>query len=130
MAQEMEKSKNPMKTKLPYRLDDKLFFRNASGEDTFCLCKSMCSGIFQLVNDQQALQGLTFSKGTKLPKKYIQHCPTCRDNAVLRHKLYGSLQPILTPLTPFRTTTLEFVVGLPTTVKGHNAMLNLTDKFT
>ena len=45
-----------MKTKLPYRLDDKLFFRNASSEDTFCFLKSMCSEIFQLVNDQQALK--------------------------------------------------------------------------
>jgi hypothetical protein len=57
MAQEMENSKDPMETRLPYRLDDKVFFRNASGEDTFCLCTSMCSGIFQLVNDQQALPG-------------------------------------------------------------------------
>jgi hypothetical protein len=125
----MENSKDPMKTRLPYRLDDKVFFRNASGEDTFCLCKSMCSGIFQLVNDQQALQGLTFSKGTKLPKKYIQHCPTSGDNAVLRHKPYGSLQPILPQPTPFHMTNLDFVVGLPTTIKCHNAMLNLTDKF-
>ncbi|KAJ6004518.1 hypothetical protein N7522_006163 [Penicillium canescens] len=109
MAQDMEKEKSndPMKTKLPYRLDDKIFFRNASGGDP-----------------------LPPQMEAKLLKKYIQHCPTCRDNAVLRHKLYGSLQPILTLPTPFRTTTLEFVVGLPTTVKGHNAMLNLTDQFT
>jgi hypothetical protein len=74
-------------------------------------------------------QGLNFSKGTKLPKKYILHCPKCRDNAGLRHKLYGSLQPILPQPTPFHMTNFDFVVGMPTTVKGHNAMRNLTDKF-
>lgn len=64
-----------MKTRLPYRLDDKVFFRKASGEDTLCLCKSMCSGIFQLVNDQQALPGPYLLQGNKAAEEVYPALP-------------------------------------------------------
>lgn len=63
----------------------------------------MAKDVFTLVHDEkghqgfdaawQKLKGLTFYKGAKLLKKYIEHCPICRENAVPRHKPYGSPQP-------------------------------------
>lgn len=78
----------------------------------------------------QKLRGITFYKGSKLLKQYITHCPTCLEQRIRRHRPYGSLQPILTPPTPFHTITVDFVLGLPLSIHGHNCAMSLTDKAT
>ena len=39
------------------------------------------------------------------------------------------MQPILSPLQPFHTITLDFILGLPTTVEGFDTVMSVTDKF-
>jgi hypothetical protein len=132
-------------TRLPYHIDEDglLIFTNSQGEESLCLPRSMTKDIFALVHDDQMhqgfdrawqkLRGLTFYKGAKLLKQYIQHCPTCLENRIRRHRPYGSLQPILTPPIPFHTITLDIIVAMPVAVSGSNnfdAAMTMTDKFT
>lgn len=42
---------------------------------------------------------------------------------------YGSLQPIQSPPVPFFTLTLDFVLALPLSVEGYNALMLVTCKF-
>lgn len=134
-------SKDPMKTKLPYKLhEDLLYFTKHDGDFSICLPQHMAGEFFKLVHDDQGhqgfdacwakLRGLTFYKGAQLLKKYILHCPSCREHAVPRHKPYGSLQPTLTPPIPFHTITIDFVTGLPMSKDGMDCLATITDKFT
>ena len=60
---------------------------------------------------------------------YIDHCAKCREMKTTRHAQYGSLQPILTPLYPGHTITIDFVLALPTSTEGFDTILTVTDKF-
>lgn len=46
------------------------------------------------------------------------------------HKPYGSLQPILAQPIPFHTLSIDFVIGLPRTKKGLNAVAIYTCRST
>ena len=46
-----------------------------------------------------------------------------------RHAPYGSLQPIQSPPVPFFTLTLDFILALPLSKEGFNALMSVTCKF-
>lgn len=71
-----------------------------------------------------------FVKGlTKLLCSFIRHCPQCLALQTRRHPPYGSLQPIESPPVPFFTPTLDFVLALPVSKEGYNALMSVTCKF-
>lgn len=39
------------------------------------------------------------------------------------------MQPILSPLRPFHTITLDFILGLLSSVKAYNTVMSVIDKF-
>ena len=39
------------------------------------------------------------------------------------------MQPILSPPWPFHTITLDFILGLPTSIEGFDCVMSVTDKF-
>lgn len=138
--QKDERSKDPIKTVLPYILRDGLLYsRDVSGEERLCIPRSIVPQVFKLAHDEAGhqgfdrtydrLKGLTIYKCTKLLKQYIYHCGQCREYARKRHKPYGSLQPILTPPIPFYCITIDFVLALPITTDGYDAALAVVDKF-
>lgn len=45
------------------------------------------------------------------------------------HAPYGLLQPIQLPSVPFFTLTLDFVLVLPVSKEGYNALMSVTCKF-
>jgi hypothetical protein len=47
----------------------------------------------------------------------------------MRHKPYGQLKPITTPVRPYHTVSGDFIVSLPLTATGMDAALTLTCKF-
>ena len=65
-------------------------------------------------------------------RQYIKNCPDCQKNQTTRHKPYGNLKPVMSPLHPFYTVTLDFIVELPPTAIGNgefDACTTLTCKF-
>jgi hypothetical protein len=60
---------------------------------------------------------------------YVTQCPNCQRNkphAVPKAKL----QPLPVPADRFDDISLDFVVGLPATDRGHNAILTIIDRLT
>ncbi|KAK4865001.1 hypothetical protein LT330_001624 [Penicillium expansum] len=119
-----EEDADPMIPSLPYLIED----------------ASLAKEIFQLVHDDQGHQGfdrcrrkmdgIVIHRGMRLLKQYIHHCPECLRNNTRRHRPYGSLQPIIGPPIPFHTVCIDFVVGLPVSAQGFNAIAFITCKFT
>ena len=61
--------------------------------------------------------------------KYIRYYPKCQINKTPRHKSYGDIQPILTPLIPFYIITLNFILALPLSKEGFNTVISIIYKF-
>ena len=82
------------------------------------------SRCFEIVSRSWFLQGLT-----KLLCSFICHCPQCLALQTRQHPPYGSLQPIESPPVPFFTLTLDFVLALPLSKEGYNAIMSVICKF-
>ena len=128
-------------TRLPYRIVDcLLYFDDDEKGLRLCIPTAMEAEVFKLAHDEMGhpgyartheklTQGLyIFNMATKL-HEFIRHCPHCQLNQTLRHRPYGSLQPILSPARPFHTITIDFTLGLPTSTEGFDCILSITDKF-
>ena len=61
---------------------------------------------------------------------YVSSCPHCQANKSRTQKPYGLLQPLAVPDTRCHTWSLDFIVGLPLTARGNNAILTVVDKLT
>ena len=66
---------------------------------------------------------------TKILRAFIRHCPQCLALQTRRHASYGFLQPIYLSSVPFFTLTLDFILALPLTADGYNALMFVTYKF-
>lgn len=101
---------------------------------------NLIKDVFQLIHNklghrgyhrchQRITQGLYIHRlATKL-HDYLRHCPTRQLNQTPRHRPYGSLQPIITPPSPFYTITIDFILALPESNEELNCALSVTDKF-
>lgn len=78
---------------------------------------------------ERLTQGLYIHRLSTKLHEYLRHCPTCQLHQTPRHKPYGSLQPIITPPSPFYTITIDFILALPESSEGLNCALSVTDKF-
>ena len=136
-----EEGSDPMTPTLPYLIEDGFLYSvQDDGSHWLCIPTALAKDIFQLVHDEQGHQGfdrcrrkmdgMVIHKGMKLLKQYIDHCPECLRNNTRRHRPYGSLQPIVGPPIPFHTVCIDFVVGLPISRDGYNAIAFITCKFT
>lgn len=79
---------------------------------------------YKIISRSWFVRGLT-----KLLRSFIRHCPQCLALQTRRHPPYGSLQPIKSPPVPFFTLTLDFVLALPVSKEGFNALMSVTCKF-
>ena len=79
---------------------------------------------FEIISRQWYIRHLT-----RHLRDYIRHCPQCQLYQTPRHLPHGSLQPILTPPMPYHTLTIDFILSLPTSAKGYDCILSVTDKF-
>lgn len=66
---------------------------------------------------------------TKLFCLFICHCPQCLALQTRQYPPYGSLQLIKSPPVPFFTLILDFVLVLPLSKEGFNAIMSVTCKF-
>jgi hypothetical protein len=65
-----------------------------------------------------------------LVESYVLACPICKASKEERHLPYGQLHPITTPSQPFSVITIDFIVSLPKSPKGYDALMVIVDKFT
>lgn len=104
-----------------------------------CIPKALEGDVFAMAHDQHAHAGFHRSyerirscyyirKMTKHLHRYIYHCQACQLTQTKRHKPYGELVPIQSPPVPFHTVTINFILALPETKEGFNAILSVTDK--
>ena len=82
------------------------------------------SRCYKIVSRSWYIRGLI-----KLFRSFIRHCPQYLALQIRRHPPYRSFQPIESPPVPFFTLTLDFVLALPPSKEGYNAIMSVTCKF-
>ena len=63
-------------------------------------------------------------------KKYIATCDTCQRNKPNNQQPVGLLQPLKTPANRWEEITMDFIVQLPLTKQGHDAIVVFVDRLT
>ena len=61
---------------------------------------------------------------------YVSKCLTCQKVKAEHRHLAGELQPIKLPEWKWDQIAMDFVVGLPRTVEGHDAIWVVVDRLT
>ena len=127
--------------KLSYCLVWKLIYFDNS-EQSLCLCifTDLIKEVFQLTHNELSHSGyvcthkhltqdLYIHNLLKQLHDFIRYCPQCQLNQTPQHTLYELMQSILSLLQPFYTITLNFILGLSTSLEGFNNIMSVTDKF-
>ena len=61
---------------------------------------------------------------------YVARCDTCCRVKAIHMKPAGLLQPLSTPSWKWDDISMDFILGLPTTQKGHNLIWVIVDRLT
>lgn len=128
---------------LPFQLvHDIIYYKDQMADRLrICILKNLEKEIFKQAHDGNAQAGFNttyariaetiyISRLSRQLKKYIGHYPEYLRNQTRRHQPYGDLTNIPAPAIPFHTVAMDFIVALPTTTGGKNALLTVTDKYT
>lgn len=123
----------PNKTKLLYQIN------RTTGNLRLCIPSTVAPDILQIAHGEghpgfsccyKIITRSWYIRGlTRLLREFIRHCLQCVQLQTRRHRPYGSLQLIESPPVPFFTPTLDFVLALPLTKQGYNAIMSVTCKF-
>ena len=62
--------------------------------------------------------------------KYVAECPTCQKNKASHQKPGGLYQPLPIPKQKWTSISMDFIVQLPKTNKGHDAIFVVVDRLT
>uniref|UniRef100_A0A1D1ZRR3 Integrase catalytic domain-containing protein n=1 Tax=Auxenochlorella protothecoides TaxID=3075 RepID=A0A1D1ZRR3_AUXPR len=62
-------------------------------------------------------------------REFVRTCDACQRNKPRQGRKAGLLQPLPTPEYPWQAMTLDLITGLPTTPRGHNAIVVFVDRF-
>lgn len=120
-----------------------IYYLSNDGGKKLCIPQRLYKAIFNQAHDEnnhagfhrsyEAVSGsLYLRKLSGSLKKYIEHCPLCQRNQTKRHMPYGALRPITSPLVPYYTISMDFIVELPATsyeTGAFDVCLTMTCKF-
>ncbi|RMZ86659.1 hypothetical protein DV736_g6115, partial [Chaetothyriales sp. CBS 134916] len=132
----------PITTRQTFRVDteSRLMYEHGEGRDRLCIPASLCEEVFDTVHGrshagrrrmQDKIQLNYFiPQVRKLIARYVADCAVCKAAKPSHQKPFGELQPIESPSVPFFCQTLDFIVSLPLSRNGYDAILTVTDKFT
>ena len=122
----MNEKKNA--TTLPFQLiDEILYFKNDKRNLGFCVPSNIKTKMFRLTHDEKGYLGYTrfherltdglyFRKMASKFHEFIRHCPECQIHQITKHRLYGYLPLIFSPVRPFHTFTIDFILALPVSI--------------
>ena len=68
--------------------------------------------------------------GTDEVARYVERCVTCLQVKVEHQRPYGSLQPLEIPEWKWEHITIDFVMKLPKTLRGHDIIWVVVDRLT
>ena len=120
--------------------EDRLYYAPTGKVPRLCIPWGMERDVFQLVHDQNhhcgfhrayaRAAGAVYIRhlATRL-RRYIRYCKQCLEGQTTRHAPYGQLAPIKAMALPFHTVTIDFIVSLPPSETGMDAVLTTTDKY-
>ncbi|RKF71100.1 Transposon Tf2-9 polyprotein, partial [Golovinomyces cichoracearum] len=132
-------------SKLPFEINDNLIYHVNYDTKNRRLCVpedlNIFKIIFRLAHDDlghpgykkthyRVAQAVYINNLSKRIMEYIRFCPDCARNRTMRHKPYGYLQPIQSPLQVHDTISIDFILALPKAKDGKNCVQSITDKFT
>ena len=60
--------------------------------------------------------------------EYVRTCDTCQQSKAARHKKFGLLSPIDVPLRPWKSISMDFIIGLPEST-GYTKIWVVLDRF-
>ncbi|GIL63307.1 hypothetical protein Vafri_17402, partial [Volvox africanus] len=63
-------------------------------------------------------------------ENFVQTCDLCQRNKAMSGKGHGLLQPLPVPEAPWESVSMDFVVALPKTEGGYDAVLVMVDRLT
>ena len=66
---------------------------------------------------------------TRDAMEYCNSCPTCQRIKTSTHARSGFLQPLAPPSRPFESLSIDFMVDLPLTPRGHDSVITVVDRF-
>ena len=66
----------------------------------------------------------------KYVELYVVHCQECQVNKAERLKVGGLLQPLEILEGKWKSVSIDFIVGLPNTQRGHDAIWVVVDRLT
>lgn len=118
-----------------------LYYINSNDKrEKLCISITMKKKIFQMIYDShhhvsfhqlydRISRFLYVKHLSRWLKTYIVHCFKCNLNQTKRHKLYESLQLIISLLISHHIIIMNFIVTLLVTKNGLNSLLMITCKF-
>lgn len=62
--------------------------------------------------------------------KYVGSCPSCQRTKPHNHPVYGTLQPVPVPKTPWEVVNMDFFGPFPADSAGFDYAMSVTDRFT
>jgi hypothetical protein len=62
-------------------------------------------------------------------REYVRACPSCQFNKPVLARPAGLLHPLTVPSHPWESISMDFIVELPKTVHGYDAVFTVVDRF-
>ena len=79
---------------------------------------------------KQTSRHFYWPKMAKEVKKFVTSCDECQRNKSSNQQPAGLLQPLEIPAERWAQVTMDFIIQLPTTQKGHDAIVVFVDRYT
>lgn len=79
---------------------------------------------------QQVKRSYWWPKCGEEVETFVKGCDKCNQNKVIRRKPQGMLKPTQIPGNPWEIISVDFIVELPLSQNGHDAILVVVDRFT
>ena len=131
--------------KILFLRENDIIFKKQMNDNISFVLRQMCifanaiKNILSMTHDNEHLEfDRTYEKlisvwyirnFAKHLKSYLKHCSACKINRTKKHKLYESLQFILSSSIFFHTITINFVLVLSMTFTSMNNIMSVTCKF-
>ena len=115
-----------------------LYYKNLEKSYWLCISTYLYEEIFILIHishseytqiHEHLIDNLYLLNLLKHFYDFIQHCSQCQHMQTSQHRLYKSMQSILTFSWSFHVLIINFILALLTTSDEYNIILLITDKF-